>query len=175
MAIIAVDLITGQKVIFEKGSLRETVTASSAMPLVCPPKVIYGVPYVDGGILDKVGIDTAHDMKIPYTIAVDVSNEKLNESMLRNALDVILRTEEISSVHRRKKQLEKATVLIQPIVGNIHWADYSSHKELVELGYEAAKAKIEEIREKLKLNSLFKKSFTFFRKKPSLLAPAKRS
>ena len=167
LSIVTVNLVTGKKHVFQEGSLREAVIASSAMPLVCPPRIINGTPFVDGGVLDKVGIDTSYDMQIPYTIAVDVSNETLNKSMIANAIDVILRTEEIASVYRRKKQIAQATVLIQPIVGNIHWADYSSHKELIERGYEATQAKIEEIREKLKLTSAFKKIFTFLNRKPT--------
>jgi hypothetical protein len=40
--------------------------------------------------------------------------------------DVMLKAEEIASEHRRKIQLQKANLVIRPIHGNYHWADYSA-------------------------------------------------
>ncbi len=161
-ACVAVNLYEGKRVVFEKGSLRETVIASSSLPMVLPPRIISGVPYVDGGVLDKVGIDTAYELGMDHIIAVDISNERLQKSMIKNSIDVLIQTEDIESVYRRKQQIKQATILIKPIVGHIHWADYSEHDKIIDAGYEAARNHLEEIRNKLKLTSPFKKIFAFF-------------
>ena len=160
-ACVAVNLYEGKKVIFEKGSLRETVIASSSLPMVLPPRIISEVPYVDGGVLDKVGIDTGYELGMDHIIAIDVSNEKLQKSMIKNSLDVLIRTEDIESVYRRKKQIKQATILIEPTLGHVHWADYSKYDTMIDAGYEAAREHLDEIRSKLKLTSPFKKMFSF--------------
>ena len=160
---IAVDMYSGKRVVFQTGSIKNAVIASGSLPMVCPPKVIGGVPYLDGGVLDKIGIETGHELGVKHIIAVDVSNETIEKSSVRNSLDVLMRTEEISSVHRNKNQLQKASVVIKPIAGNIHWADYTKYKELIQAGYDAAISQMDEIREELKINSPFKKLFSFFR------------
>ena len=160
-ACVAVNLYSGQRVVFEKGSLRETVIASSSLPMVFPPRMIKGAPHVDGGVLDKIGIDTGYELGVDHIIAVDVSNEGLGKSVIKSSIDVLLRTEEIAAVYRRKKQLKQATILIQPITEHIHWADYSMCEALIDVGYQAAKDQLDEIRDKLKLVSPFRKFFTF--------------
>ena len=133
---IAVDMYSGKRVLFQTGSIRNAVIASGSLPMICPPKVIGGVPYVDGGVLDKIGIETGHELGVKHIIAVDVSNETIEQSSIRNSLDVLVRTEEIASVHRNKNQLKRASVVIKPIAGNIHWADYTKHEELIQTGYD---------------------------------------
>lgn len=153
--IVAVDLGSGTSKIFSgKDRLRDAVIASASMPMVFPPRQIEGRFYADGGVLDKIGVDAAESLGAEFIIAIDVSDEKLPEPKLRSGLDVMLRTEEIASLYRRQYQLKRADVVIQPIRGNIHWADYSKYREIMDMGYEATRAKIDEIRHKLRLLSL---------------------
>lgn len=161
-ATVAVDLAQGNLHVFDSGPMRPAVLASAALPLVFPPQVIDNTQYTDGGVLDKVGIDSAHLLGVQKMIAVDVSDEDLPEAMIKNSLDVMLRSEEISSRFRRLKQLQKADVVIQPIKGNIHWADYNAYRELIDQGYENTCAEIERIRDALKLTHPFKRFFSFF-------------
>lgn len=163
-ACAAVDLLSGDlKIFLGENNLRQAVLASASMPLVFPPRQIDGKEYVDGGVLDKIGIDTASKLRARFLIAVDVSDENLPEKKSTNALDVMLHTEEIASLYRRNKQLTRADVLIQPITGVHHWADYGAWQEFLDMGYEATRDKIEEIRSKLRIMS-FKKYFTMFKR-----------
>ncbi|MDH5717759.1 MAG: patatin-like phospholipase family protein [Spirochaetia bacterium] len=162
---VAVDLNKGQSDLFQEGSIRDAVYASSSMPLVFAPRVIGNAEYIDGGVLDKLGIDASERLGIPYTIVSDVSNEKIEKKIIRNGLDVMFYMEEIASRYRRKKQLERATVVLNPIHKDIHWSDYSSYREMIDSGYETTKDKIGEIRHKLKTVHPFKKWFFFEHRK----------
>ena len=57
-----------------------------------------------------------------------------------------IKTEEIASEHRRKIQLQKANLVIRPIRGNYHWADYSAADAFIRMGYDATNDLIGEIR-----------------------------
>ena len=161
----AVSLNTGAISVFSSGPMRPAVLASAAMPMVFPPVEIGGQYYCDGGVLDKVGLDAAQMLKVKKTIVVDVSNENSEPVALRNALDIMLRTEEIASIYRRERQLKKATVVLRPIRGNIHWADYSMIDEMIDMGYEETRNKTAEIREKLGLTNPFRRLFSMFRRR----------
>lgn len=163
---VAVELERGVPLIFSKGSMRTLVTASMSMPMVFPP-VAYGKGHlVDGGVLDKIGILGAKELGFKKIIAVDVSNMDFPVSMIKSGIDVMLRAEEIASYHRRVGQLKMASVVIQPIEGNIHWADYSKCKELIEIGYEKTISMMEEIKAALGLLSPIKRFFFWQKQKP---------
>jgi len=166
-ATAAVNIRTGRLRIFQgDDSLRAAVIASASMPLIFPPAHTKGDWFVDGGVLDKLGVETAKELAAERIIVVDVSDEELATTLPRSAFDVMLKTEEIASEHRRNLQLARADIVIRPIVGNYHWADYSAANEFVEMGYRATSERIGEIRaiaNGRKLFSLFKRDARFFR------------
>ncbi len=169
-ACTAVSLQQGVARVFDRGSLQKAVLASSAMPLVFPPVNIDDEDYCDGGVLDKTGVEAATKLGARRTLVVDVSNEGLPQKEVRSGLDVFFRTEEIASYYRRQRQMRQASIVIQPIKGNIHWADYTSSDACIEMGYESIKNNIENIRAALHLVNPFKRYFLaarrLFSKKP---------
>ncbi|HNJ66327.1 MAG TPA: patatin-like phospholipase family protein, partial [Turneriella sp.] len=143
----AVNIRTGELRVFQgTDRLRSAVVASASMPLIFPPEKIDGEWYVDGGVLDKLGIETAARIGADRLIVVDVSDEKLPDNLPRSGFDVMLKTEEIASEHRRSLQLARAKLVVRPIRGNYHWADYSAAEAFVQMGYEATQDKMSDIR-----------------------------
>lgn len=70
---VATDLETGRAVAFEEGDLVSAVLASMAVPGVFAPRIIDGVPYVDGGISSNLPVQTALDMGADIIIALDTT------------------------------------------------------------------------------------------------------
>ena len=73
LMVTAVDLYSGQEVVFEKGDLVRAVHASTAIPGVFCPVNIDKKTYVDGGIIDPVPIGPLRQKKVDYVIAVNLS------------------------------------------------------------------------------------------------------
>ncbi len=61
--VAATDLARGGQRIFNSGPLIPPLLASSAVPLVFPPVVIDGTPYVDGGLSNNLPIDPFDDRR----------------------------------------------------------------------------------------------------------------
>ncbi len=62
LAVVAVDVATGDRRVFESGSgagLVDAVAASSAVPGIWPPVTIGGRRYVDGGVYSLANVDLA--------------------------------------------------------------------------------------------------------------------
>ncbi len=61
--IVATDAKTGKAVYFDKADMRPDdyapLKASCSIPVACPPYVINGVPYFDGGLSDPIPVDRA--------------------------------------------------------------------------------------------------------------------
>ncbi|MBI3157992.1 MAG: patatin-like phospholipase family protein [Chloroflexi bacterium] len=59
LRLVATDLMRGERVVLEKGSLFDAVRASLAIPLIFPPWEVNGQLLVDGAAVDPLPVDVA--------------------------------------------------------------------------------------------------------------------
>jgi len=159
-ACVAVNLENGLRRIFNHGSVQTAVTASLSIPLVFPPVEINGNLYTDGGIVDRVGVDSANDIGVRKIIAVDVSSDFFARKKIKTALDIMLRSEEISAKYRQNYQLRQAAIVIRPIQESIHWADYHNYENIIQSGYDSTIEKIKEIKKVARSGRSFLRIFS---------------
>ncbi len=75
LTINAVDLITGDEIVFTEGSLLTAIYSSSAVPGIFSP-IRKGEQYlVDGGVLNNLPVDHIREMGAEFTIGVDVHTD----------------------------------------------------------------------------------------------------
>lgn len=79
IAINAVDLKTGEEIVFREGSLLEAVFASTAVPGVFSPILTDGKVLIDGGILNNLPVDHAWSLGPDLVIGVDVEQDPHDE------------------------------------------------------------------------------------------------
>ncbi len=79
LALVAVDLETGEEVIIREGSVVEGLLATSAVPVVFPPVRWQGRLLVDGGVLNNVPFDIARQMGADRVIAVHTMRDLSGE------------------------------------------------------------------------------------------------
>src|SRR5690606_3313588 len=60
--VVATDLMTGEKVVFDKGSIADAVRASISIPGVFIPEKLNGRLLVDGGVVDRVPVSVVKEM-----------------------------------------------------------------------------------------------------------------
>jgi len=68
----AVDILSGEEVIFSRGPLAEAVMASISIPVVFPPCALHGRYLADGGLVDLVPVDVLKRSGADFVIAVNV-------------------------------------------------------------------------------------------------------
>ena len=73
---VAIDIITGQEIHFNKGNLVEAIRASISIPIVFQPVIWNNIVLVDGGLVNPVPINIARDMGADYIIAVNILSSK---------------------------------------------------------------------------------------------------
>ncbi|RAL26472.1 patatin-like phospholipase family protein [Thermoflavimicrobium daqui] len=145
-AVVATDLLTGEKVVFKSGSVADAVRASISIPGVFTPVINERQILVDGGVVDRVPISTVREMGADIVIAVDVLPQINQPARIKNIVDVIMQSLEIMERRIFDQQLLSADVLIQPDVSEISPASFNRVEECVQKGEEAAKAELEKIR-----------------------------
>lgn len=74
-AAVAVDLVTGQEVVLERGAVIEAVLASAAVPGVFPPRRVKGMILADGGIRNNLPVDVARRLGAERVIAVNLIDQ----------------------------------------------------------------------------------------------------
>jgi NTE family protein len=143
---VATDLKSGECVVLNKGSLRRSILASSAVPGALPPVELNGRQLSDGGIVCTVPVQHLFEEGIQEVIAIAVDRDIALCSELQTAVDIYVRAGEIQGFHLEKYNLKNADIVIRPQIGNIHWTDFSRSKELISLGEKAAMNSLPEIR-----------------------------
>lgn len=149
-AVTAADLVKGEKIIIRRGKLFDALLASASIPGMFPPLILDKKILVDGGIVDVVPIEAAQSLGANFVIAVSVSQTIKKRDDFNNAVEILFRSDSITSSELRKLQLSFADVVITPKVGRFHWSDFSKAEQCVREGEIAAQNNILELKKKLK-------------------------
>jgi NTE family protein len=139
--------------------LRTAVQASASLPGIFPPVQFDGRLLCDLGVVASLPARIARRMEPCPVIAVDVAS-RLKPVECTTALDVLMRMIEIGEWMFREELRAAADVLIEPDVGDIHWADFSQSAALIQIGREAAREALRDFRPR---NRWFRRMWTFGR------------
>jgi NTE family protein len=160
---VATDLITGRRIAVSKGSLRQAVLASSAVPGAVDPVRMGDWLLADGGITSLVPVLTAREAGADAVIAVVVDRETNVPGEFETAQEIVLRAGDITSNKLEETELLQADVVIRPRIGDLHWSDFSRAKGLIQEGETAARLALGEIREAM---PVYKRMLRMIRKFP---------
>ncbi len=150
---IATDLISGEEINFTRGSLRDAIRASSAIPGFFPPVQINDFYLVDGSASESVPVSKVREIGADRVLAVDVTHTLKRIDKPVNVVDVLNRAEDITSYHLSKERLKSADLVIRPKVRKLSWADFRKVEKIISKGEEAVNNKTEEIRKLVNRNS----------------------
>ena len=146
---VATDLGDGEPVVLAQGDLARAVRASMSIPLAFPPVDWHGRRLVDGLVVNNLPIDVAKGWKPAVLVAVDIASPDLEPSDYETALGVATRVNDLLTSRRNRDFQAAADVLVRPDLGRHSATDYSGFDELIRRGYEATRAAVPQIREKL--------------------------
>lgn len=143
--VVSTDLISGRKIVFSEGPLRQAVLASCSVPGAVEP-VRYGDWLLaDGGITSLVPVHATREAGADIVIAVTVDRELRTDVTMETAKDVLFRAGEITADALEESELADADVVIRPQVGNLHWMDFARAGDLIRAGEQAASEALSKI------------------------------
>jgi NTE family protein len=134
LSIVAVDLLSGQRVVLEKGSLQKAVCASSAIPGIFPPVPWDDMLLADIGVIESVPTVVARMYASDLVIGVDVGQDPTKVESCDTALQVMMRIDDISEQLMRRHLIEAADLIVRPNVGGTPWYDFTKPEEMISEG-----------------------------------------
>jgi len=154
---VSTDLITGQTVVLESGSISRAMRASSSVTFLLAPVKQDSLLLVDGGLVANVPVNVVKNLGCDFIIAANTtsrlhSNEDLEYPWLLADQLVSIPITIIS-----ERQLLDADAIIQPYLSERNMNDFTDLESLVNLGYDAVKPHINSI--KAKTDKLLLESF----------------
>src|SRR5665647_1102479 len=149
LMVVATDLMSGGRVIFDQGSVTEAVRASISIPGVFAPVRKDDMVLVDGAVIDHLPVEVARVRGADIVIAVDVTFGPDKKVSIKNTLDVIMTALDIMQKRHFDFIGPQADILIQPAVGNYASQDFESSRAIVALGRTATFDKVAEIKQKI--------------------------
>ena len=173
---VAFDLITGQEIVIDEGTIKNAVRASGSMPIVMRPVKWKSHYLIDGGVTNMVPVDVLAGMGTDFNIAVNVAPEidpsfydpqkprspgrmgmmtnhpsrSMCERYLEpNIFQIISRWYSTSSTKMTEAHLHLAQIVLRPDTEGIGTLDWLKLDEAIALGTTCAERQAEEIKSKL--------------------------
>ena len=137
-AAVALDLISGDSVVFREGPLVDGIYGSSAIPAVFPPLERDGMVICDGGGPFRVPVEACRDLGATFVIAVDIP--AFEDTHFATGLDMVLRSNVIARQRLNRFVCAMADVVIRPDVTQFHWADFQAGEACRARGYLATRS-----------------------------------
>ncbi len=146
---LAVDLVTGERVVLDRGGLAGAIQASIAIPLVFDPLSRGDSQLVDGGVLEVLPTRTVLAMGCDVVIAVELSRLADLGDPADSIVDVGLYTFEIMTRQQKQAALDAADVVIQPDIGRHDTMAFSGLDSLIATGRRAGRQGLDRLAEVL--------------------------
>jgi NTE family protein len=155
----ALDIQSGEEIIFTQGVLATAVWASCAIPGIFPPFVQGTGICVDGGVIDNIPIEPVRSIGAKTVLAVYLSNRPRYDGEPNTGFQINQRSYAFMKYHLDQRVLRQADLVIKPDLAGFHWADFYSIDALVERGREAARKKIHDIKKLTAVRNRIKRFF----------------
>lgn len=156
--IVATDLISGEEIIFDRGSVAEAVRASMSVIGIFEPALVAGRFLIDGGSVNPVPTQVLADRGASIILASNVIpslEDRIHRRTLRREgrlpglMNILTGALEIMESEIIRTRLGAVDVLIQPDVAQYGTMEYDKATEIIKRGEEAARAQIPAIRRRL--------------------------
>ena len=151
-AAIGCDIVTGERVVLDKGPMAPAVRASAAIPGIFSPVEIGGHLLVDGGTVDNFPVQQVRDMGADYIIGVNLSRSKASGRRPTNPMDVFMDMINIMQARSAVADASECNCYIRPEVEIFSSWSFSEADKMQEAGKQAAERVVEQLRRDLKLN-----------------------
>jgi NTE family protein len=137
---IAVDLVTAQQVVLDRGPLASAMRATMSLPGIFPPVERDGKVLVDGGAINNVPADVVRSMGADVVVAINVGYAGDTRKVSRSLLGLMSQTVDVMMQAATRASVKTADIVINPPLERFASLDWRRNQELEAAGYAAAEA-----------------------------------
>ncbi|NQY06011.1 MAG: patatin-like phospholipase family protein [Flavobacteriaceae bacterium] len=151
---VATDIVNGEEVVLQNGSLAQAMRASMSIPSIFQPVPYQNTLLVDGGILNNFPVDIAKQWGADIIIGSDVSGGMLSKEELEGITPILFQAAMLVSNKKNPKSRAMCDILVDHYPHlSYSTGDFQSHKAIYKEGLVATKIALDsliELSEKLK-------------------------
>lgn len=152
---VATDLKKGREMPLCAGNLKTAVKASASIPGFFPPVLIDGHILSDGAIACPVPVNYARLSEKTYVIGIATPPKLAPIETFDNAIEVLIRSEEINMYYLTKALVKAADLSIIADTKGIEWNEFHYIDELIHIGRESAKKVVPQIKKDIGIAKFF--------------------
>jgi NTE family protein len=150
-AAIGCDIVTGERVVLDKGPMAPAVRASAAIPGFFSPVEINGRLLVDGGTVDNFPVAQVKAMGADYVIGVNLSRSQASGRRPTTPIDVFMDMINIMQARSAVADASECNCYIRPEVNQYSSWSFSEANKIQEAGKIAAEAVVPQLKKDLRL------------------------
>ncbi len=133
--------------VLDRGPLAKALRATMSIPAVFTPVTWDDKILVDGGVLQNLPVEPLLAMGTEKTIAVRLLGPQAKAQQLRSFTGILQRTVSVSIEQNERRSAKLADVVILVDTQRFAATDYKEYENLIQLGYDAAKAQSEQLKQ----------------------------
>jgi len=146
---VCTNLVSGEPVILDSGSLGRAMRASSSVTFFLSPVKQGDLTLVDGGLVENIPVKTVKGMGADIVIAVNTTSPLHNLNDLDIPWLIVDQTVSIPMKRLDKKMLSEADIVIEPSIENSSATNFTNIDSLIIKGYKSALPHIPTIKAKI--------------------------
>ena len=146
---IAAEMVSGKALLWHEGKLNTALRSTMSIPGIFAPVRTGDKILVDGGLRNNYPTDVAKEMGADIIIGVELSDKNMTYQDINNLADIIWQAVDILGRDSFETNVNIPDITIKPDLHeyNMMSFDAQSVVDIIGRGYDAAKAKSEEIKE----------------------------
>ena len=143
---VALDIVTGEAVVLDSGSLPDAMRASMSIQSVFTPMELDGRLLVDGGMARNMPAVDALNLGADIVVGVDVSVDPMHAEDLGSLLNVATQMVLLTITENTREQSALCRTVLRPELGDMSIMDFGKIQETIDAGEAVARASIDELR-----------------------------
>jgi NTE family protein len=147
---VATDLVSGRRVVLDRGDLAEAMRATMTVPLLFSPVLKDSMQLVDGGLVANVPTEVARELGAQIVIAVDATSPLRPVDKLQAPWEIADQIMGVVMGGKKDMELRQADVVIRPELGGQLSTDFTRLQWIVKQGEEAARRTLPDIQQLLR-------------------------
>lgn len=167
---VAVDLVTGNEVILQSGSLAQAMRATMSIPTIFSPVEWGDSLLIDGGMLNNFPADVVKDMGADIIIGVDIGNRLAGRKNLNSLIEILNQTFVLTDYNKQIKNRALCDLILVPDLGDFYSSDFDNEKvqKIQKRGEESAIVYKNELQQLQSKYNLYKTSGSIILKPDSI-------
>lgn len=151
---VAMDINSGEKIVFKDGDLSLAVKASVNLPGIFEPIPYMGKDLVDGGVVDFLPTGPLREMGAQWIIS-SVTEAKINSSP-KSVVSVLMQVIDIRGALLSKQSKRESDFVFSPDVSDISVSDFNRSVEGAEKALYYSASRLQELKDRYVIFSLRK-------------------